>query len=121
MQGVDNLHQGAVGVGVSIMTGRSVNAVQFDKQVPIHPDTGADLFEFWAQRTSLRASVLTGADLSGGLLDRVDLSDADLTDTNRERLELTEVVCPSGVATVGNVGSCDVGGNFDLSAGSTEG
>ncbi|MEO1064412.1 MAG: pentapeptide repeat-containing protein [Actinomycetota bacterium] len=83
--------------------------------------TGADLFEFWAQRTSLRAAVLTGADLSGGLLDRVDLSDADLTDTVRERLELTEVVCPSGVATVGNVGSCDVGDNFDLSAGSADG
>ncbi len=83
--------------------------------------TGADLFEFWAQRSSLRAADLTGADLSGALLDRVDLSDADLTDTARDQLELTEVVCPSGVATVGNVGSCDVGGNFDLSAGSDEG
>ncbi|MEM8902701.1 MAG: pentapeptide repeat-containing protein [Actinomycetota bacterium] len=83
--------------------------------------SGADLFELWAQRTSLRAAVLVDADLSGALLDRVDLSDADLTNTIRDELELTEVVCPSGVATVGNVGSCDVGDNFDLSAGSDEG
>ena len=43
--GKANLHQGAVGVGVCVLTGRTVNAVQFDKQVTIHPDTGADLHE----------------------------------------------------------------------------
>ncbi len=43
--GKANLHQGAVGVGVSILSGKSENAVQFDKQVKIHPDTGADLHQ----------------------------------------------------------------------------
>ena len=43
--GKANLHQGAVGVGVSILSGQSMNAVQFDKQVLIHPDTGADLHQ----------------------------------------------------------------------------
>jgi len=43
--GKANLHQGAVGVGLSMLTGKSVNAVQFDKRVVTHPDTGADLMQ----------------------------------------------------------------------------
>ena len=41
--GKANLHQGAVGVGISILDGTSVNAVQFDRSVYEHPDSGADL------------------------------------------------------------------------------
>lgn len=38
--GKANLHQGAVGVGVDIGDGRAVNAVQRDKVITVHPDTG---------------------------------------------------------------------------------
>jgi alpha-L-glutamate ligase-like protein len=41
--GKANLHQGAVGVGLSLIDGSSVNAVQFDRRVYEHPDSGADL------------------------------------------------------------------------------
>lgn len=39
--GKANLHQGAVGVGLDIATGRSVGAVQHGQLVDAHPDTGA--------------------------------------------------------------------------------
>ncbi|MEQ8858527.1 MAG: alpha-L-glutamate ligase-like protein [Pseudomonadales bacterium] len=41
--GKANLHQGAVGVGIDIGTGRSVAAVQSNLLIHKHPDTGADL------------------------------------------------------------------------------
>ena len=41
--GKANLHQGAVGVGLSLATGTSNNAVQFNRRVYEHPDSGADL------------------------------------------------------------------------------
>lgn len=41
--GKANLHQGAVGVGVDIATGRSVAAVKNNQLVTHHPDTGASL------------------------------------------------------------------------------
>ncbi|WP_022940148.1 alpha-L-glutamate ligase-like protein [Psychromonas hadalis] len=41
--GKANLHQGAVGVGIDIATGAAINAVQFDKPVKYHPDTGKEL------------------------------------------------------------------------------
>lgn len=41
--GKANLHQGAVGVGLSIATGTARSAVQFDRPVTHHPDTGRDL------------------------------------------------------------------------------
>ena len=41
--GKANLHQGAVGVGLDIATGRALKAVQHDRPVEIHPDTGATL------------------------------------------------------------------------------
>ncbi|MBX3708083.1 MAG: alpha-L-glutamate ligase-like protein [Pseudomonadales bacterium] len=41
--GKANLHQGAVGVGVDIATGRSVAAVQNNRLVTHHPDTGTSL------------------------------------------------------------------------------
>lgn len=41
--GKANLHQGAVGVGLDIRTGRAIQAVQFDKPISHHPDTGEEL------------------------------------------------------------------------------
>lgn len=38
-----NLHQGAVGVGLDIQTGKALNAVQHNMPASVHPDTGADL------------------------------------------------------------------------------
>ncbi|MCH2206042.1 MAG: alpha-L-glutamate ligase-like protein [Lentisphaerales bacterium] len=38
--GKANLHQGAVGVGLDIATGKAIQAVQFNKVVEKHPDTG---------------------------------------------------------------------------------
>jgi len=37
--GKANLHQGAVGVGVDIVTGKALCAVQFDRPITKHPDT----------------------------------------------------------------------------------
>ncbi|MGF1910408.1 alpha-L-glutamate ligase-like protein [Vibrio kasasachensis] len=41
--GKANLHQGAVGVGLDVATGRAIRAVQFDRPISHHPDTGKDL------------------------------------------------------------------------------
>ncbi len=41
--GKANLHQGAVGVGIDIATGKALHAVQFDRPVHYHPDTRKDL------------------------------------------------------------------------------
>ncbi|EDM49631.1 alpha-L-glutamate ligase-like protein [Marinobacter algicola] len=41
--GKANLHQGAVGVGLNIANGRSLNAVQFNRPITLHPDTGLAL------------------------------------------------------------------------------
>lgn len=41
--GKANLHQGAVGVGLRISDGMPINAVQFNRPVYEHPDSGADL------------------------------------------------------------------------------
>ena len=38
--GKANLHQGAVGVGLDIGSGRPVNAVQYSRHIECHPDTG---------------------------------------------------------------------------------
>jgi alpha-L-glutamate ligase-like protein len=43
--GKANLHQGAVGVGIDIATGKSVRAVQHGHLVTTHPDTGASFDE----------------------------------------------------------------------------
>lgn len=40
-----NLHQGAVGVGLSIKDGKAVQAVSHNLPITIHPDTGADLMK----------------------------------------------------------------------------
>lgn len=38
--GKANLHQGAVGVGIDLATGSALHAVQFDRPISTHPDTG---------------------------------------------------------------------------------
>lgn len=40
--GKANLHQGAVGVGICLRTGRAVRAVQNNRPIEIHPDMGLD-------------------------------------------------------------------------------
>lgn len=41
--GKANLHQGAVGVGLDIVSGKAISAVQFDRPITEHPDTNKDL------------------------------------------------------------------------------
>lgn len=43
--GKANLHQGALGVGLDLVTGQAVQAVQFDRPVTQHPDTHKNLKE----------------------------------------------------------------------------
>lgn len=43
--GKANLHQGAVGVGLDLATGRALHAVQHGKPAFLHPDTGKPLSE----------------------------------------------------------------------------
>lgn len=58
--GKANLHQGAVGVGLNIATGRPLNAIQFGQPVTRHPDTGALLTDLviphWQTLLELAAS-----------------------------------------------------------------
>jgi len=41
--GKANLHQGAIGVGLDLAIGESVGAVQYDRPIATHPDSGASL------------------------------------------------------------------------------
>ncbi|MCC5873398.1 MAG: alpha-L-glutamate ligase-like protein [Gammaproteobacteria bacterium] len=41
--GKANLHQGAVGVGLDLATGRAVRALQYTRPIEVHPDTGVRL------------------------------------------------------------------------------
>ncbi|AAF94319.1 TPA: alpha-L-glutamate ligase-like protein [Vibrio cholerae] len=58
--GKANLHQGAVGVGIDIATGKAVRAVQFNKPVTHHPDTDKELATLvvphWERLLTLAAS-----------------------------------------------------------------
>ncbi|MEJ3623424.1 alpha-L-glutamate ligase-like protein [Vibrio vulnificus] len=58
--GKANLHQGAVGVGIDIATGKAIRAVQFNRPVTHHPDTGKDLATLqvphWQRLLTLAAS-----------------------------------------------------------------
>lgn len=64
--GKANLHQGAVGVGICVRTGRAVRAVQFGEPISIHPDTDKVLSELrvphWHEVLELAASCY---DMSG--------------------------------------------------------
>lgn len=54
-----NLHQGAVGVGLDVRTGRTLNAVMHNKSVLVHPDTQANLMDlkvpFWREHLIIGA------------------------------------------------------------------
>lgn len=54
-----NLHQGAVGVGLDIRTGKTLRAVCHNMPIAFHPDTGADLMElkvpFWREHLLIGA------------------------------------------------------------------
>ncbi|MFQ2244500.1 alpha-L-glutamate ligase-like protein [Aeromonas enteropelogenes] len=58
--GKANLHQGAVGVGLCLRTGRALRAVQFGSPIRHHPDTGLDLYDLrvphWDTLLTLAAS-----------------------------------------------------------------
>lgn len=58
--GKANLHQGAVGVGICIRTGKAVRAVQHNEPIEYHPDTHKDLFKLqvphWDEVLHLAAS-----------------------------------------------------------------
>ncbi len=58
--GKANLHQGAVGVGIDLATGKALRAVQFNRPIEHHPDTGRLLSELtvphWQQLLTLAAS-----------------------------------------------------------------
>lgn len=54
-----NLHQGAVGVGLDVRTGRTLKAVMHNKSVLVHPDTQANLMDlkvpFWREHLIIGA------------------------------------------------------------------
>lgn len=64
--GKANLHQGAVGVGICLNTGRAVRAVQHNEPITIHPDTDKVLSELrvphWREVLELASSCY---DMSG--------------------------------------------------------
>jgi alpha-L-glutamate ligase-like protein len=59
-EGKANLHQGAVGVGIDLCTGCALKAVQFDRAISHHPDTGKPLAQLhipqWDRLLNLAAS-----------------------------------------------------------------
>lgn len=61
-----NLHQGAVGVGIDILTGKAVAAVQHNMPIQFHPDTQADLMTLqvpqWREHLEIAAK---GYDMTG--------------------------------------------------------
>ena len=52
-----NLHQGAVGVGLDVRTGKAINAVMHNIPITRHPDTGVDLMKlevpFWKEHLEI--------------------------------------------------------------------
>ena len=54
-----NLHQGAVGVGLDIQTGKALHGVQYNQPVTTQPDTGADLMQikvpYWKEHLLIGA------------------------------------------------------------------
>ncbi len=54
-----NLHQGAVGVGLDIKTGKALKAVMRDEPITHHPDTGVNLLELqiplWEEHLKIAA------------------------------------------------------------------
>lgn len=58
-EGRANLHQGAVGVGLDIRTGKALNAVQWNLPIKNQPDTGSDLMNiqvpYWREHLIIGA------------------------------------------------------------------
>ncbi|MBQ8662104.1 MAG: alpha-L-glutamate ligase-like protein [Alphaproteobacteria bacterium] len=54
-----NLHQGAIGVGLDIATGRALHGVCRDRPIAVQPDTGADLMKievpYWREHLLIGA------------------------------------------------------------------
>lgn len=77
--GKANLHQGAVGVGLDLATGKSLFAVQYNRPLKIHPDTGLELttlsIPHWYELMCLGASCheITGLGYLGAdiVIDRI--------------------------------------------------
>ena len=69
--GKANLHQGAVGVGIDIATGKAIRAVQFNQPIERHPDTDRLLSELsvpnWHKLLTLASSAweMTGLGYMG--------------------------------------------------------
>ena len=65
--GKANLHQGAIGLGLTISAGLPVNAIQFDRRIAEHPDSGADLMSIsipdWPELLGLAAHSADAAGL----------------------------------------------------------
>tara|TARA_Y100001001_G_scaffold137630_1_gene139482 strand:+ start:168 stop:1118 length:951 start_codon:yes stop_codon:yes gene_type:complete len=65
--GKANLHQGAVGVGLDIGKGQSLNAVQFNRPIILHPDTGLALenirIDDWENMLEMAARCYEATDL----------------------------------------------------------
>lgn len=65
--GKANLHQGAVGVGLDIGSGRAIAAVQHNRLIEKHPDTGASLNDIqvpnWPALLTLAASCFEATQL----------------------------------------------------------
>ena len=65
--GKANLHQGAVGVGLDIGKGQSLNAVQFNRPITLHPDTGLALenirIDDWENMLEMAARCYEATDL----------------------------------------------------------
>jgi alpha-L-glutamate ligase-like protein len=65
--GKANLHQGAVGVGLDIATGKAISAVQFNRPLTHHPDTQKKLGElvvpFWDEILRLSAKCYEMTDM----------------------------------------------------------
>jgi len=61
-----NLHQGAVGVGIDVKTGKAIAAVQHNLPLRFHPDTKADLMNlqvpFWREHLEI---AVKGYDMTG--------------------------------------------------------
>lgn len=69
--GKANLHQGAIGVGISIQNGHAIHAIQEGQTIKLHPDTKANLLNIkipqWQQALSLASEcwAMVGLDYFG--------------------------------------------------------
>ena len=61
-----NLHQGAVGVGIDVKTGKAIAAVQHNRPIALHPDTKANLMNLqvplWREHLEI---AVKGYDMTG--------------------------------------------------------